>query len=71
MTAGAILLPDIVLVLALVAGIVLACATAILSEFTIENGTANANDNWRSRKRPSPVQQWMVHRAADMTAMME
>jgi Reverse transcriptase (RNA-dependent DNA polymerase)/GAG-pre-integrase domain len=64
MTAGAILLPGIVLMLALVAGIIAACAITILSEFYPVTGV-QVDDTRKPRRTSSPTQQWMFRRAAD------
>jgi Reverse transcriptase (RNA-dependent DNA polymerase) len=67
MTAGAIFLPEIVLVLALVAAIIAACITTVLIEFySPDNGDATRDH--RTRQRPSRLQQWIVRRAADMAS---
>jgi hypothetical protein len=67
MTAGAIFLPDIVLMLALVAAINAACIITVLVEcYSPDDGDATRNH--RKRRRSSHIQQWIVRRTADMAS---
>jgi GAG-pre-integrase domain len=68
MTAGAMFLPDIVIVLALTTAIIMACATAILYEFYSPDRSENGNDQYRKRRRASSNQRWTTQRAADMAS---
>jgi Reverse transcriptase (RNA-dependent DNA polymerase)/GAG-pre-integrase domain len=64
MTAGAILLPDIALLLIGALLVILACLCTTLSEFYSPTRETN-KPRHRQAHRPSPIQQWIVHRMAD------
>jgi hypothetical protein len=67
LTAGAILLPDIALVLTLIAAVISACAFTILSEF-YSPCAARGKEHRGKHRRPSPIQQWIVRSANDLVA---